>query len=81
MLQKVLGNENKHIIQILIHLKVMKKILLARKENMIWLFLLGANEFIVLTVQDRMETETITELPDGHKKRMEWAAVVGLEDI
>lgn len=59
----------------------MKKILLTIKENIIWLFLLGANKLIlVLTVQDRMETETIIELPDGHKKRMERTAVVGLED-
>lgn len=28
-----------------------------------------------------METETIMELPEGLKKRLEWAAVVGLEDI
>lgn len=60
----------------------MNKILLTIKENTIWLFPLGANKFIlVLTVQDRLETETIIELPDGHKKRLEWAAVVGLEDI
>lgn len=57
----------------------MKKILLIIKENMVWLFLLEANKLIsVLTVQDRMETETIV---DGHKKRMERTAVVGLEDI
>lgn len=81
-MQKVLGNENKHIIQILIHLKLMKKILQTIKENMVWPFLLGANKLVlVITVQDRMEIETIIELPDGHKKRMEWAAVVRLGGI
>lgn len=49
---------------------------------MVWLFLLEADKlFLVLTEQDRMETETIIELPDGHKKRMKRTAVVGLEDI
>lgn len=66
-MQKVLGNENKHIIHIRIHLKLMKKILQTIKENMVWPFLLGANKLVlVITVQDRMETETIIELPDGH---------------
>ncbi|RMC12438.1 hypothetical protein DUI87_09953 [Hirundo rustica rustica] len=42
----------------------------------------GASKLILLlTVQDRMEGETIIELPDGHKKWMERTAVVGLEDI
>lgn len=50
-MQKVVGNENEHRTQIPIHLKLMKTILLAIKENMVWPFLLGANKLIlVITV-------------------------------
>lgn len=56
--------------------------MLTMKENIVCLFLVGANKLIlILTVQDMMETETIMKLPDGLKKRLEWAAVVGLENI
>lgn len=52
-MQKVLGTENKHRTQIPIHLKLMKKILVVIKENMVWPFRLGATKLIlVITVQE-----------------------------
>jgi len=51
--QKVLGSEKQHRKQIPIHLKWIKKILLAIKENMGWPFLFGENKLIlVITVQE-----------------------------